>query len=143
MKKIILLVGLFLVAFNSYAGICGNGSLIGAYNYNISGVDSGEGLHSVGRIYFNGQGAASFTGIETSLGLAAGLSGTGTYTVSSACIVVGTINWSNGVKTAYWLYLDNMDTAQAVSIAYHGNIVLKNTVGFSGSGTLDRVGGKF
>ena len=143
MKKVILLVGLLLVAFNGYAGVCNNGSLVGAYNYNGSGVNIGQGEHDVGRINFNGKGVATFSGIETSSGWAVGISGSGTYSVSAACIVVGTINWTNGVKTTYWLYLDNMDTAPVVSVAYHGNLVLKTTSGHSGSGTLDRVIGKF
>jgi hypothetical protein len=146
MKKVIFLAGLFLVAFNSFAGVCGNGSLTGAYNINVSDVDSGQSDHFVGRINFNGKGAASIGGVSSNSGVAIGYTGSGTYSVTSACIATGTFSLSNGTKVTYWLYLDRMDTVPATNVAYHGNIVYKSTGEGgpgSGSGTIDRVFGKF
>jgi len=147
MKKVIFLAGLFLVAFNSFAGVCGNGSLTGAYNINLLRVDSGISDHDVGRINFNGLGAAAYSGVNSDGGYAYGINGSGTYSVSSACIATGTFSLTNGTKVTYWLYLDRMDTVPATNVAYHGNFVYKSTrVGespASGSGTLDRVVGKF
>lgn len=139
MKRAVLAVSLFLGAINGYAGVCNNGSLTGNYNYNILSIDG----HSVGRISFNGKGGASFSGIESASGSAWSVTGSGTYAVTSACTASGTITWRSGYRTTYWLYLDKMDVAPAVSVAYHGNMILKSTAGYSGSGTLDRVNGKF
>ena len=148
MKKVIFLAGLFLVAFNSFAGVCAKGSLAGAYNLNLLRIDEGISDHDVGRIDFNGKGAATYNGINSDGGWASGHSGSGAYSVSSACIATGTLNLDNGrTKITYWLYLDRMDNVPATRVAYHGNIVYKaTTVGdspSSGSGTLDRVIGKF
>jgi hypothetical protein len=143
MKKAILLVGLFLVAFNGYAGVCNNGTLTGAYNFNVSGVNIGQGIHGAGRINFNGKGATGFSGIDTTSGAAVAIVGSGTYAVTPSCTVSGIIRWTNGVVTNFWMYLDRIDGVPAVNVAYHGSVVLKNNVGESGSGTLDRVIGKF
>lgn len=146
MKKIIFFVGLLLVANYSFAGICANGSLTGAYNFNLTDVDSGQSNHSVGRINFNGKGSATISGVSSESGVAKVRSGSGTYSVSSTCLATGTFSLSNGTKVTYWLYLDNMDSTPRTSIAYHGNIVYKSIGGGetgSGSGSLDRVIGKF
>ena len=125
MKKVLFVVGLFLSAVNSYAGVCSNGSLTGNYNYNISSIDG----HSVGRISFNGKGGASFSGIESVSGTAWSVAGSGTYAVTADCKATGTIVWTSGYRTTYWLFLDQMDAAPAVSVAYHANIILKSTAG--------------
>lgn len=142
MKKYVLLAICCFVPI-SFAGVCTNGSLIGAYNYSISGADSGQGFHDVGRISFNGKGSASFSGINSSNGTARSVVGSGTYSISSVCTVSGNIKWTNGVVSTYWLYLDKMDSVPSVKVAYHGSVVLKNTAGYSSSGTIDRVDGKF
>ena len=148
MKKVIFLAGLFLISFNSFAGVCANGSLTGAYNINHLHVASGGSDHEVGRFNFNGKGAATYSGVNSDGGYIDFQAGSGTYSVSSACIATGTLNLHNGrTKVTYWLYLDRMDNVPATRVAYHGNIVYKATrVGespSSGSGTLDRVVGKF
>ena len=136
-----------MVAFNSFAGVCVNGSLAGAYNVNVLHVRSGQSSHGVGRVNFSGKGAATVSVVESVSGVAKAYTGSGTYAVTSACIATGTFNMSNGGKLTYWLYLDRMDTVPATNVAYHGNFVYKSTrVGespASGSGTLDRVVGKF
>jgi hypothetical protein len=143
MKKVILLVGLLLVAFNSYAGVCGNGSMLGAYNFNGSGDISGQAVYGAGRFFFNGKGAVSISGVSSTAGVAYDGSGSGTYSVSSSCVLSAYLNYANGQKTNFWIYLDNLDTSPAIYVAYHGSFVLKNTAGTSGSGTIDRVTGKF
>jgi len=67
---VIFLAGLFLVAFNSFAGVCANGSLAGAYNVNVLHVRSGQSSHGVGRVNFSGKGAATVSVVESVSGVA-------------------------------------------------------------------------
>jgi hypothetical protein len=141
MRKGILFLLVSLFDVNAYAGVCNNGTVIGSFNYKIDGVTGGNSAHAVGRIFFNGQGGAAFNGIEATSGGAVAVNGAGTYFVASNCSASGTISWTNGNVTTYWLYLDHMNSAPTVNFAYHAEIVLKSSFGFSGSGTLDRLFG--
>ena len=147
MKKVIFLAGLFLISYNSFAGVCANGSLKGAYNINHLHVASGGSDHEVGRFNFNGKGAATYSGVNSDGGYIDFQAGSGTYSVSSACIATGTLNLDDGAKVTYWLYLDRMDNVPATRFAYHGNIVYnrirEGDSPQSGSGTLDRVVEKY
>lgn len=144
MKKVISSIVLLLVAFNSYAGVCNNGSLLGAYNANGSSLYSGVEIYAVSRMNFNGKGTFTVSGIGATSGVATAASGSGTYSVSSSCIVVGTSISTNGQKSSFRIYLDNIDTAPAINVAYHGSIISSNpTLKLSASGTIDRVVGKF
>lgn len=87
MKRLLLMASLLLVAFNTYAGVCNNASLTGAYNYSVSGVGGGNEAHGVGRITFNGKGGATFGGVETASGYAVSVVGSGIYSVTSALLL--------------------------------------------------------
>jgi hypothetical protein len=144
MKKVILLIGLLSIAFNSYAGVCNNGSLLGAYNVNGSSLYSGQEIYAVSRINFNGKGTFTISGIAAVSGIAKASNASGTYSVSASCIVAGISILPTGQKTQFWIYLDNIDTAPAINVAYHGSIISNNTtLKYSASGTIDRVIGKF
>ncbi len=133
-----------LIAFNSFAGVCNNGSLKGAYSYNLIGMtDSGYGIFGAGQLNSKGNGTGTISGIGSYFGGASAASGSFTYTVSALCVATGTISATNGVKTSFWLYLDRMDAAPAVKVAYHGHLVTKNSAGTSFSGMIDKVDGKF
>jgi hypothetical protein len=143
MKNVILLVGSLLVAGNTYAGTCTLESVKGNFTFTTSGVSNGVGLYDAGVVFFNGTGQASFDAIETVQGTASSLTGTGSYSVGNNCHVVVFSNLNNGVTLRVDAYLDHLDTVPAVNVAYHGNLVYTSSVGYSGSGTMDRRTGKF
>lgn len=125
------------------SGPCNKGSLIGAYSFEIMGASAGESEHMVGRIIFNGAGTASANAVDTSMGLATAIIGSGAYTVSTGCIATGSITWSSGFLSSFWIYLDQLDTSKTPAIAYHGSFAVKNNNGSSASGEINRVIGKF
>ncbi len=136
MKKNILILLTSLMSFNAAAGVCNNGSLIGPYNYEFSGVQpyqTNSGIltwskHDVGRISFNGAGGVSFNGIETDLGRSITVSGSGSYSVLAWCAAFGTITTNRGAVITYWIYLDQMDNAPPVNVAYHATLAVKNNL---------------
>ncbi len=140
-------------SFSAVAGSCNNASLKGPYSYQFEGVIPWETpsgtifsatLAQTGRITFNGAGKATFSAIETANGKAVNVSGSGTYSVNSACAMSGSVNWTNGNVTSFRMYLDQMDDAPATRVAYHGTgIAWTPKVGFSGNGNLYRLVGKF
>jgi hypothetical protein len=138
MKKVMLLMGLMLVAFNTFAGICAKGSLSGSYNYNLSRVEN-----NVARIDFNGTGLFTISGIQSEAGVVIIYGGNGTYIVSTGCIATLTFTLTTGSNGTIYIFLDEMDNVPATRLAYHGNLVYKSVQGTSGSGTIDRVIGKF
>jgi hypothetical protein len=144
MNKILLYLCMMLIAFNSFAGVCNNGSLKGAYSYSLIGMtDTGYGIFGAGQLNSKGNGTGTISGIGSYFGVTSTGSGSFTYSVSALCVTTGTITTTNGVKTTFWLYLDRMDASPAVKVAYHGNLVAKNSVGSSFSGMIDKVDGKF
>lgn len=146
MKKLSLLCFASLFAsLNAFAGTCNNGSLLSVYSYEFDGVGTNLGTWAaVGRIKFNGTGNVTFSGVETSNGVAADVTGSGTYSVNASCNVSGTVLWSNGNTTNYKLYLDEIDTMPATNLAYHATaVVWTPNNGNSGRGSLTRRYGKF
>jgi hypothetical protein len=141
--KRLLAAALSLAAFNCIAGTCTNASLVGGYTVNVAGDLSGQPRFFAGRFVFNGKGGATLGGVGSIGGAAYTGNGGGTYSVSPSCTVAGTIAYPNGQKTSYWVYLDNIDASAATNVPYHGSVVLKNTAGASGGGTIDRVIGRF
>lgn len=125
------------------AGACNKASLRGNYNFVVMGSTSGDSEHIVGRITFNGAGTTSASGVDTYSGITVPIKGNGTYTINTNCEATGTINWTNGIKSTYWLYLDDMDVIPATALAYHGAFAVQNNNGFSASGEIRRVIGKF
>jgi hypothetical protein len=151
MKSLIFMLFSSFVSFNVVAGTCSNGSLLGQYNYEFTGVqpyNTSIGIysfskHNVGRINFNGAGSVAFSGIETSSGRAISVNGSGSYTVSATCTGYGTIITNYGVVLNYWIYLDQMDDAPVTRLAYHATLAIKNNQFESASGTITKVIGKF
>jgi hypothetical protein len=142
--KASVIISFAILSANSYAGACNKASLSGLYNYHMLYIDPTEADHHVGRLSFNGAGSVSLNGIVTYKGISETRSGTGTYSVSAACVATGTINISTGpTAVTFWAYLDQMDYSLATNLAYHGALAIKTNRGDSASGEIDRVQGKF
>lgn len=143
MKKIVILAALPLVISTAFAGVCNNGSLIGAYSVDISGSRSGNSGGVIGQAFFNGTGTVSFTGIRFENGVdATNISGNGQYSIISSCVGQSSINLTNGETSYQTITLDTMDNIPAVRIAYHAKL-FSAVPGTYVSGDLTRVVGKF
>jgi hypothetical protein len=151
MRTSIFFIIVCLFQANAFAGTCNNGSLLGAYNYEFSGVqpyNTTSGIlsfsnHDAGRINFNGTGFFNIGGVEIVAGRAVGIRSSGNYSVSTACTASGTFTTNTGQLVSYWIYLDQMDDVPATRLAYHATMAIKTSAGVSASGTLTRVIGKF
>jgi hypothetical protein len=90
------LLATLLFSSGTFAGVCNNGSLIGAYNVELNGVISGHSVHVVGRVNFDGLTFGNFNLIQSQNGAVASLRGTSVmYGVTQGCTATGLINWSN------------------------------------------------
>ncbi|MEQ1560234.1 MAG: hypothetical protein ABL933_15030 [Methyloglobulus sp.] len=140
MKRLMIAAIALLPAINTHAGVCNAKTVTGAYAYEAASIVSGSAVYGAGRLGFDGAGKATLAGIAVTDGVSQAASGSGTYAVSSTCVV--TVNLSVG--TQIWIYLDKLDTVPAVNVAHHGKVVFNNsTHGYSGLGDFDRVTGKF
>lgn len=92
MKKLFILAALPLAISTANAGVCNNGSLIGAYSLDISGIRNGNSAGVSGQATFYGNGGVSLTGIRfQNGGSATVVQGNGNYTVYSSCVSGGSI----------------------------------------------------
>jgi hypothetical protein len=144
--KQLLAVLVMLGSVNTYAGVCNNGSVKGLYNFSVTGVRFNDSFHIAGRVVFNGMGLVSFSGVITEMGGTSQVVGNGTYQLIKGCRGNGSLNFDNGFSITYWLFLDQLDTAPAINVAYHGTVAAEGhigNIGSSASGELHRVRGKF
>ncbi|MBK8816232.1 MAG: hypothetical protein IPN42_12390 [Methylococcaceae bacterium] len=155
MKKLFIIFGLLLFSTGVNAGICNNGSVATSSGYTFSltntGGSSGQNTSVIdaGRMVFNGAGAMSVSGFEYSGGGTRTISVNGTYSITSSCVMTATfklppLSSLTTEKTfTVTVYLDRLDIAQSVNVAYHGNAIFRTSNSMSGIGVFDRVIGKF
>ncbi|MGZ8184861.1 MAG: hypothetical protein ACXWTL_00305 [Methylobacter sp.] len=123
------------------AGVCNNGSL--RYGYTLEANGDGYYGHSVGRIVFDTTGNVTFSGLVTNPGVQL-VTGAGTYTVNSNCTAYGTITLNTGDDITFSAFLDQMDDAPAVRVAYHGSFISANEQSATlSTGSITKLVGKF
>jgi hypothetical protein len=166
MNKMILIFATLLFSNGAFAtnvgvGGCNEGSLNGAFSYEVSGVNKfpypnassttflTQSTHVIGQVYFDGHGNARFAGIGSAAGESETKPGVGYYTVNKNCIVEGKMTFDKYHTTIFTLVLDTMDNKQKTYVAYHGVVLARDTTfgdpkpRASGAGSITKVFGKF
>lgn len=128
MKNVILIgVASLVFSVTTWATSCNNASVKGDYVYEMEGMadSTWNSLASVGKITYDGAGNITISGITTLSGITANDSGTGTYSVTSGCVLSSTITTTNGTVSGK-SYLDKLVAPTSGSgpyVAYHGSSV--------------------
>jgi hypothetical protein len=154
MYKLILIFATLLFSTGAFAKGCNNVSLQGTFSYEVSGVNSfplpppngplvTQSTHVIGKVNFDGKGNVTFKGFGSAAGQTAERTGTGSYEVNADCNATGTMNWSTGETSDYWIELDQMDDSQQFNRAYHANVMVTDNNLHSASGSMTRRIGKF
>jgi hypothetical protein len=151
MYKIILIFATLLFSTGAFAKPCDNSTLQGTFGYEVNGVNSfplggslvTQSTHVIGRVSFDGKGKTTFKGVGSAAGSTAERTGTGTYVVKADCSATGTIDWSTGETSEYWIIPDQMDDGPQFNRAYHANVLVTDNNLHSSSGSMTRRIGKF
>jgi hypothetical protein len=155
MNKLLIMFSLFLLSTGVNAGICNNSTVGGYFSFSLTNTGGSTGQSTsfidAGRMGFNGatKGIMSVSGFEYAGGSTRTISVNGTYSVSTSCVMTAVFSLPSTspltvAKTfTVTVYLDRLNVAAAVNVAYHGNAIFRTSNSLSGVGVFDKVTGKF
>lgn len=158
MKVVLIFIGWLALSFDLLAGTCNNASVAttAGYTFTLTNTGGSNGQNTSfiygGRMVFNG----ATTGTMTVSGFEYAGAGTRTINVSGkysliapTCIMTATFilpatsPLTTDKTITVTAYMDRLDVAPAINVAYHANAIFKTSNGLSGIGVFDRVIGKF